>query len=229
MTQKNESAVEKVISSIRDGIIFKKYSEEEILSENKLSQEYGVSRGSVREALSKIESEGLIETQSNGRRKVIGISEKTIRDAYQARIMIEQQAGKILIDKNHLFDYEPLVNALGKFYTLQYSSKDTIYDDRAVINTNFHRTIVEIADNRILLQCWEVVQPLLHALAKFNYIALGEETDDNVLIDTHSRLVDLIVKKDLALIDEIYKHTKTAIDESIDSYQRVVDGTLTYK
>jgi len=206
--------VQKVLDSIRDKIIMLEYKSGDMLTENNLSEEYNVSRGSVRSALVLLENEGLISTLSNGRKYVIGLTEKFIEDLYETRIMLEREAALYCINKN-ILDLSPLANVLTKFYTLATAPTDSIYLNRAIINTSFHRAIFETCTNRSLLQCFETIEPMLFALAKLNYCTLGDSCDNSVLIQTHTQILELIMKRDVIVADEITRHITVAKIESI--------------
>lgn len=64
------------------------------LTEAMLSEELGVSRTPVREALRQLEFEGLVRVETHKGAVVVGISEKDIRDIYAIRMQIETLAAQ---------------------------------------------------------------------------------------------------------------------------------------
>lgn len=78
---------------IRDAILSGKYPPGEMLAENGLAAELGVSRTPVREALHRLESEQLVERMARGAR-VRTSSPEEILDIYEVRITLEGSAAK---------------------------------------------------------------------------------------------------------------------------------------
>ena len=78
----------KVFKAIENAILNGEYKEGDSLNELKISQELGVSRTPVREALMQLELEGLVNNIPNKGATVVGISDKDIRDIYEIRILI---------------------------------------------------------------------------------------------------------------------------------------------
>ncbi len=210
--------VGKVLEGIRDKIFQLEFKSGDSFTESSLADEYGVSRGSIRSALQKLESEGLISTRANGRKVIVGIDEKFIEGLYETRIHLERKAAEICITHQEI-NYTPLALALTKFYTLQSTPKESLALERSLANTGFHRALFETAGNNSLLRCWETLQPLFFALAKMNYVTLGEKNDDLRVIKQHTRILELVLKKDPGITEEIDSHIREAIDDSLKGYR----------
>ena len=87
--QDNHSLRAKVFKEIEKAILDGIFSPGDNLIEQKLSNELGVSRTPVREALRQLELEGLVETIPNKGAVVIGVTQKDIDDIYTIRMHIE--------------------------------------------------------------------------------------------------------------------------------------------
>ena len=81
---------EQVLNILRKDIMLGELKSGFHLKETILSKEMGVSRGPIREAIVKLENEGLVSTPSNGRTVVEGFSKKDIENLYNTRIQIEK-------------------------------------------------------------------------------------------------------------------------------------------
>ena len=84
----------KVFYQLENDILNGKYKPGENLIETKLSDELGVSRTPIREAIRQLELEGLVQTIPNKGAIVTGISSKDIEDIYILRTMIEGLAAR---------------------------------------------------------------------------------------------------------------------------------------
>lgn len=219
--------VGKVLEGIRDEIFMLELRSGDMFTESALAEKHAVSRGSIRSALLILENEGLISTLSNGRKVIAGINEKFIADLYETRILLEQKAAEICIAKQDI-DCTPLATAITRFYTLQSGFKDDLTLERARANTGFHHALFETAGNSSLLQCWETLEPLLHALVKLNCATLGEKNDDAHSVRSHTVILEMILRRNAQVIDEIKQHVGVAIGESIDGYRQRLKVTKSH-
>lgn len=190
---------------MRDKIILQQYKSGSMLTEVGISKEYNISRGSVRTALYALESEGLILTLENGRKRVEGITKKYVEDLYDIRKTLECEALQIVIAAHYL-DYSPLFASVNMFQQSSSETAEVMKASRANANEKFHKSLVEIADNRPLLQCWNTIGPTIKALAKFNSDTLEAETHGADYVDSHVRLLDLIVQKNAQAKEALSKH-----------------------
>ena len=85
---KSISLSEQIFEKLENDILIGKYSRGEVLTEVKLSEELGVSRTPIREALHRLAAEYIIEETSKGS-VVIGISEADVKDIFDIRLKIE--------------------------------------------------------------------------------------------------------------------------------------------
>ena len=79
---KSQSLANQVYETIERNILNGVYSKGAVISEMKLSEELGVSRTPIREAMTRLETERLIETTSTGT-IVVGISDKDVKDMFE--------------------------------------------------------------------------------------------------------------------------------------------------
>ena len=131
----------RIFNAIEDAILDGRYNEGDSLNEIKLSQEFGVSRTPVREALMQLEHDGLVKNIPNKGAIVIGISDKDIDDIYLIRIRIEGLASRLcaenitedeivalekIVDLQEFYlmknDYEQILRLDGDFHKIIYSS-----------------------------------------------------------------------------------------------------------
>lgn len=93
--QKNNTSLRgKLYKQLREDILAGKYADHEELRENTIAKEYGVSRTPVREAIRKLELEGLVVTIPNKGAYVKAIDKKDIDDIYAIRALLEGLCAK---------------------------------------------------------------------------------------------------------------------------------------
>lgn len=110
-----KSAPELVRDGLRDAILAGKYSEGQQLRQDELAEEFGTSRIPVREALRQLESEGLVELQTNKGAVVKGLSLEDVLELLDIRIALECRALKLAIPNMAIEDMEAAEAALTEY------------------------------------------------------------------------------------------------------------------
>ena len=85
-----------VYEEIRNRICMLRYPPGHLLHENRLAQEFGISRTPVRQVLQKLEIEGFVETRSGVGTIVTGVDFAAFRDVYALRLKLAELIGDLL-------------------------------------------------------------------------------------------------------------------------------------
>ena len=95
MTKSNEkTAQQRVFEALEADILSGAFQPGDPLVEARLCEKYGASRTPLREALRKLELEGLVHTVPNRGAVVEGVTHGDVRDIYAIRILVEGLAAK---------------------------------------------------------------------------------------------------------------------------------------
>ena len=140
------SLSDRVYETLEDAILDGKYAAGEYLTEIKLSEELGVSRTPIREALHRLAQEGLIEETTRGV-LVVGISEDDIAVIYEIRARIEGYAARLFTERVT----DDMIRELQDNIELQefYKDRDSALNSRN-LDTRFHEVIYKNCGSRIL-------------------------------------------------------------------------------
>jgi len=160
------------------------------LTETAVATEAGVSRTPVREALLRLESEGLVQIQPKKGAFVPAISDAEVKTTMQARLVVEQWAAIQVTDGAEKL--LPELRALLGHQTalLEHS------DPRAFIEADrrFHRVIVEAAGNPELAAFYE---SLRDRQIRMGLQAVTQRPDRGwSVIDEHNSIVEAIASGD---------------------------------
>lgn len=148
--QGRSTAVDRVVHMIREGVKRGRYAPGQRLPEVDLTRELGVSRGPLREGLSRLAAEGVLEIEPYRGAMVRRLSRRDVEDLYQVREVLEGQAAALVarrIDEDGRA--ERLRAAVGEMATWRGRSDSDAY---AYMDSNaaFHNLIVGLADNQVL-------------------------------------------------------------------------------
>ncbi|WP_101911293.1 GntR family transcriptional regulator [Marasmitruncus massiliensis] len=179
-------AREQVASALRKAILSRELQEGAELTLESVAAQLEVSNTPVREALQILSRDGLIKLRPNKGAIVLGINEKTIRNHYETRAILEREAAALVCRYNA--DISGIVNAYEQAAEAldQNNSKD--YSN---YNQSFHVEIWSASGN-------DTMKTLLSSL--WNGLSMGhkvtEEDYAHLSIQEHKRILDALIDRD---------------------------------
>ncbi|MCG3040144.1 GntR family transcriptional regulator [Streptomyces fenghuangensis] len=144
-------AAERVYAHVKQAVLERRYEGGTLLTEGELAKAAGVSRTPVREALLRLEAEGLLRLYPKKGALVLPVSVQEIGDVVETRLLVEEHAvRKVTPAPGDLLD------RLGELLERQRRQAET-GDLAAVAATDrcFHATVVGAAGNRILERLYD--------------------------------------------------------------------------
>lgn len=188
--ERNKSARDLIRSALLRRISEGVYLPGERLKEMVLAHEFEVSQAPVREAFRELETLGLLVSEHYRGTRVRGISSQEFRDAYQLRGYLEEIAVQ-LIPPAKLKDAIACTEALQAVMRAAALKGDP--DCFARANTQFHRSIVSLASNQVLLKVWDSLE--IGMLSRLNL--QKNEMKLRSLAEIHQPIVDSLKRQDL--------------------------------
>ena len=143
----------------------------EVLSEDKLAAAFAISRTPVREALTMLQAQGLIEIKPHHGSFVFVPSRQEVSDLYEFRAILELQALRMSI----AYKKEKTISSLRKANEDMEAGKqigDLLMVAQA--DTAFHMAFVENCANLYLIESYELISGRLKAIRTRISIALGD-------------------------------------------------------
>jgi DNA-binding GntR family transcriptional regulator len=180
---------DRVAAGLRRAIVVGALAPGVHLQEPQLAQKFGVSRMPVREALARLEHEGLVRSEPHRGTFVLGMAPEDVEEVYDVRRLIEVEAGRLAAERatvEQLVTLQQLVDEMDRLVKAE--QRDLI----GRIDITFHRTVVTSAHHRRLLASWEVLAEIAECL-------LSETDQAQTPLDpvkTHQDIVDALVAHD---------------------------------
>ena len=164
------------------------YDPGERLVELRIAEEFGTSQGPVREALRELEATGLVTNLPRRGTYVSEVMGEGLREIYTVRGALEEQATRIAT-KRGTCD----LDLLGQEVALMRKAA-LAGDTRGVVehSVKFHRSIMEAARNRLLLNIWQSLQ----IETRTTITMLVEGLDLVEIADSHQPIIDAIASGD---------------------------------
>lgn len=172
---------------LRKRIMLLQLAEGEHLIESNLAEEFNISRGPIREAISKLESEGLVSTSSSGRTVVSKFDIQYIKNLYDVRILLETYAIQILTTETVAEEGAKLKEYIQQME--QHIGDNELYREA---DLNFHFQIVKMSKNKILIKSWLAIRELLLTLIEVTTKASTDRSND--ILKEHESIGNEILK-----------------------------------
>ncbi len=206
-----------VFNTLRQAILRGELKPGERLMEIQLANKLGVSRTPIREAIRKLELEGLVLMIPRRGAEVAEITEKSLRDVLEVREALEVLAVQLACDKITAEKIEELKIA-GKQFELVLRKKDVTKIAEA--DVYFHDLIYEATDNMRLIQ---LLNNLREQMYRYRVEYLKRENVWPKIIQEHNELIAYIEAGDGA---EASRVSCQHIDNQMESVMEVILSNL---
>jgi DNA-binding GntR family transcriptional regulator len=194
------------------------------ISEPELARRYGISRGPLREAISRLEACGLVERKPNIGARVISLSSEQLMEIYHVREALEGMAARLAAQNMANSEIRELRSLLlqhaeeiARDSSLAYFQKEADLD--------FHYRIVKGSKNKRLINL--LCDDLYHLVRLYRLqFALSSKRGPQALKE-HEHIVDAIERRDGELAEILMRHHIRASRENVErllSEQSKVDG-----
>lgn len=196
---------ELVFESLREAIIKGRLHPGERLMEIQLAEELGVSRTPVREAIRKLELEGLVLMIPRKGAYVSQISMKDIADVFEIRRALEGLAARLAAERATEEEVERLERALVKISEVAEAEDLT---GAVALDTDFHEELMQASHNPRLSQ---LVSNLREQIQRFRLTSLSQPGRVKLAVAEHRKIVDAIASHDAELAQNLaYEHIENA-------------------
>jgi len=211
-----KSLREKIYEKIRDDITYGRFSPGERLVEDRLVQEFKVSRSPIREALRQLESDGLITFARNRGITIAKLSIKQVDEIYTLRWLLESYAARLTAEKFAKKDV-PYLSDLQE--NLRTAAKNMHLRNWLHNNTLFHSFLSEHCGNSNLIQ---VLGNLKRRVYRYHYITVSIPGYFESYLEHHQGILQGCERNDGEMAEKYMKiHLQTIKDVLINHLNEV--------
>ena len=204
-----------VTDIIRESIIKGNLAPGTELNQAQIAEELGVSRGPVREAMGRLEQEGLIRTAAYKRVFITPMNRQYVEELYSVRMALETMALERGIDRllpEHLEQLERIVDKMRAAASRQ--AQDVLVD----LDLEFHERIVQMADHDLALNLW---RQLAVGVKRCIHTQHSIYTFLNEVVGTHPTIVTAIAERNKPLAVQILReHITESVENIIRGWEK---------
>lgn len=179
-----------VFNTLRQAILTGELKPGERLMEIHLANQLGVSRTPIREAIRKLELEGLVIMIPRRGAEVAQITEKSLKDVLEVRKALDALCVELACDRITEEEKQNLKKACDDF------EQATITGDATTIaaaDVALHDIIVEATGNKRLIQ---LINNLSEQMYRYRFEYIKDEQQHTNLVEEHRMIYESIIKQD---------------------------------
>ena len=220
-----QSVSDQVYKILRQKILTQELQSEDRLVETSLAKEFSTSRTPIREALRRLEQDGLIERVPQGGLRVTKVSEEDIREIYGVRSVLSGYAAELASEciNREILDRLKNINRQAR----NVLEDDTLSNGEQInklfdLNTIFHASIYEAANSKWLTNFLVSLQDLV---LRYRILCLQDIAIRSESCGEHEEIVRLLEageKEKLAFL--MRKHILAGCDAAIRVFRAAEIG-----
>jgi len=200
---------EQVYVAIKSAIIGGEFDPGRRLIEEKLAADMKTSRTPVREAIQKLEKEGLIYRLPRGGFAVKGVTEEEVEEVFGLRGILEGYAGFLAterMDENELASLEKII-ALEEACLLDMNTEEFIR-----LDGEFHDVLYRAAKNNRL---YNLLHDLRDYMYRYRVIIMRYQRKPHLAVKDHKEMVNSIRSKSAKQVEKLVRKHMTRGKEVI--------------
>lgn len=181
---------EVVFEVVRKSILEGKFAPGERLMETQLAEQLGVSRTPVREAIRKLELEGLVVMVPRRGAYVASMSVKDISETFEIRAALEGLAASLAVEKITPDEIESMeVNVLKMSQFIEEKNIQMIVET----DEQFHDVLINAGRNKKLTQ---MISLLREQIKRFRLASLSKIDRQSLVLGEHRQILEAIAERD---------------------------------
>ena len=198
------SAADRVYEHVRQGILNRRYADNDLLGEGDIALETGVSRTPVREALLRLESQGMIRLLPKRGALVLPVTAQEWRDLLATRLLVETHCTRSAITAGR--GAAVARSLAGPLATLRAAAGAGDLAGYVAADRDFHAAIVAADGNMILIRLYATLRDRQLRMGAANLLAADGAVNTERMATTvadHQAIADAIGIGDEELADRL--------------------------
>jgi DNA-binding GntR family transcriptional regulator len=206
---------DEVADSLRAAILDGRLAPEQQILESHVADMMQVSRGPVREALARLEQEGLVHKLRNRGTFVARLSLEDVEEVCSLRQALERLAVEFFVKNATPDDVANLEEILSRI--AEHANQDVTPKKAADLDIEFHEALVRGARHQRLLDAWLILREQVRILLLSRNVA--NEDFRYMMLDEHRALLNALCNADPErAVDLLVEHMNQAYVRLMETY-----------
>ena len=187
------------------------------LDERRLAQDLGISRTPVREAMARLEREGLVRSVP---RRGVFVARKTRQEVIElitAWAALEGMAARLITQAASDEEIAILRKMFARFENGELHAR---LDEYSEVNIEFHQSIIRMSGNRVLV---ELAENLFTHMRMIRRKTIGEKDRAARSIRDHMNIIEALEARDTARAEALVRDHALGLAEHVAKYADYLD------
>ncbi|MFT8638594.1 MAG: GntR family transcriptional regulator [Bifidobacterium sp.] len=204
---------DQIVTLLRNQIIHGEIPQGSRIVEGEIAERYDVSRGPVRDAFTRLLSEGLLEKKRQGC-VVRGVSEKDVWDIYEVRVLFEESAVSHVISHLDTTDWTGMEQSIEGMHKALESGDLNQY---ALEDLNFHDALIQCSHNARIIGFWSTIMPIFSVMLQ---VTNAQDSDLTPSFDDHVAILESLKSgENVDVKSLINRHLEGSLNRMIRALQ----------
>ena len=218
ISRKRPRLADEVYSQLLDAVHRGDIAPDQRIVQERLAEELNISRTPVREALLRLEQDGILVAAGTGGFVIRSITEDEVKEIYEARAAVEVQAARLLAAARDPRRNAIIRETIRKKEKLKSESTRDYFD----ANRSIHRCIVEQTRNRYLVEMFDNIWN--RGFSFHLFAAIGSRNLAKSLGD-HVSLIEAIESGDVERTAKVFQdHITDGLELQIEALKAARDA-----
>lgn len=208
---------DEVVVKLRGAILNGVLPPEEPLREAALALTFGVSRGPIREAISRLAREGLVIERPNRSALVARLSREDLEEVYSLRAVLEPLAARRVCqsaDPSHIAQLQEVVDAMNSM-----PGSIITAPEAASLDLRFHDVLFQASGHRRLIKSWDELRPQIHVFLLHRNTANPDF--GKLLAHGHQEIVDALASSaGCDFVGVVTRHLEAGYQRVLTAYEQ---------
>lgn len=211
----SERAGNAVANLLRLAILEGRLQPGEVLQENTLAEELGISRTPVREAIIELRNEGLVESTATRRAVVRSYSADELRDIYSLRAALEGFAAQLAASRANETVIRRMDESNARFAEMIQRGGEHIDADLITENLDFHDIVAEASE---IPRLNKMINQVMVIPRRYRAYAAYTPERRTIVLKDHQEITDAIRNRDpVTARDLMEKHVLWTGNVAVDA------------
>ena len=188
-----------VFENLKQAIIRGEVAPGDRLVESRLADALDISRTPVREAIHKLEREGLLRRLPKGGFAVMNLSREDIEETFGIRCVLESYAARLAAENYSAEELSPLEEKIREFQKFLDQGQ---LDELPRVNTEFHSLFYALSRSPKLIK---MINDLRDQIFRFRKILLKKDKWAEGSNEDHRKMLEAIRERDVNRVEKVVK------------------------
>ena len=188
-----------VFENLKQAIVRGNISPGYRLVETRVADALGISRTPVREAIHKLEREGLLKKLPRGGFFVVGLTREDIEETFGIRSVLESYAARLAAVKHRAGELKPLEEKINEF---QFCLEKGRTGELPRINTDFHDLLYALSRSPKLIK---MINDIRDQIYRFRQAMLKVEKIATISNKDHRLMLKFMRKRDADAVERVVR------------------------